>query len=132
MRTTDFERLHHLRAHGILATLFLGVAVALAGCGGGGGSNSGSSSGGLSLRAVWERSAQNAAASARFQAHAFQGSDALPPSVSTVEVRIVRGGIVELRRFVDPTQTREVVIDGLKTGPISVQVLGYDLRVCTA
>ena len=81
---------------------------------------------------MWERSAQSAAASSRFQPHAFQGSDTVPPSVSTVEVRIVRGSLVEVRRFVDPTQTREVVIDGLKTGAISVQVFGYDVAFARA
>jgi hypothetical protein len=49
----------------------------------------------------------------------------LPPSVSTVEVRVEHGDTT--RRLVDPAEMREVDIDGIPIGAAAIRVLGYDV-----
>jgi hypothetical protein len=87
-------------------------------CGGGSGGGS-SSSGSLTLQAVWERSATGSGAQ-------FEGGTEIPPSVQTVEVRIVSGGQT-FRELVDPEQTRSALITGVPTGDADVMVFGYDV-----
>ncbi len=91
-------------------------------CGGCGGSDivpNGAGTGSVSLRAVWEGNGGGAS---------FDGDSDVPAAVRTVEVRIAAGGRV-FREFVDPRLTRQVVIDGVPTGPAAVAVLGYDVHI---
>jgi hypothetical protein len=88
-------------------------------CGGGSGDGGSSPSGSLTLQAVWERPLNGGGAQ-------FEGGTEIPPSVQTVEVRIVGGG-QSFRQLVDPEQTRSVVITEVPTGDVDVSVFGYDV-----
>ncbi len=105
---------------GVVAGL-LGV---LAGCGGGG--TRGTSTGSVAVRASWERSSHGGGAAT--ERPPIPGErEPIPPSVSTVEVRVNVAGGQEIRTFADPRVTREVVIEDLRVGPAIIQVFGYDL-----
>ena len=98
-----------VRTTAVRAAIVLGLWGALAGCGSGG--TNGTATGGVALRATWELSPTS-----------------VPPSVMTVEVVVTpSGGAGGGPTFVDPSQTREVVIQNVFAGPATVQVFGYDL-----
>lgn len=99
---------------GLLSFLLLCCA-----CGGGSGGGGSSPSGSLTLQAVWERPSTGGGAQ-------FEGGTEIPPSVQTVEVRIVGGGQT-FRQLVDPEETRSVVITEVPTGDVDVTVFGYDV-----
>jgi YVTN family beta-propeller protein len=106
------RRRERSRSHGktaVRAAIVVGLLGVLAGCGGGGAG--GAATGGVALRATWELSP----------------TPAVPPSVSTVEVRVNASGGQVVRTFVDPRQTRDVVVQNLLVGPATVQVFGYAL-----
>jgi hypothetical protein len=97
------------------------VAVTLsAGCGGS--DDSGGRGGGVALHATWER--PNGPSGARLQS--FDGGSDIPAAVQTVEVRI-QGDDFLIQQFVDPTETREVLIENVPVGPATVAVFGYDM-----
>src|SRR5262245_8255542 len=106
--------------------VWFGLAALLFGCGGGGGDGGHATTGALTLRATWAASTTGGALVANARPPGCESREDVPPSVSTVEVRVGTGGTF-IRRFVDPTVTCEVVVDGLQPGAITVQVLGYDV-----
>lgn len=99
----------------------LGLLGFLAGCGGSGATST--STGGIALRITWEQASHNGNA----VAPGVQPQPPIPPSVSTVEVRVNTTGGQTVRSLVNPNATADVVIQNLRTGPATVQVFGYDL-----
>jgi len=113
----------HVRTTAFRAAIVLGLLAWLAGCGGGG--TSGTPTGAVALRATWEPSSHVRVAPRGVPAS--PSPQPIPPSVSTVEVRVTANGGQVVRTFVDPSETRSVVIQNLLAGPSTVQVFGYDL-----
>ena len=117
-----------VRSHVVPVAVRVSVVLSLvglsAGCGGGGAN--GTSTGAIALHATWEQSSHGGAAAARGLPHPVP-TQPVPPSVSTVEVRVNATGGQLVRSFVDPNETRDVVIQNLRAGPATIQVFGYDL-----
>ena len=109
----------HLGVAAFRAGIVLSMLSCVAGCGGGGAS--GPTTGAVAVHASWEPSSHNGAAAARSL------PPPIPPSVSTVEVRVNASDGKLVRRFADPSTTREVMIQNLRAGPATIQVFGYDL-----
>lgn len=108
----------------VRASIVLCLVGLIAGCGGGG--TSGTATGAVALHATWEQSSHGAIRSARSVPSPVP-TQPVPPSVSTVEVRVHAMGGQLVRTFVDPAETRDVVIQNLRAGPATLQVFGYDL-----
>jgi hypothetical protein len=106
-----------------LALVLLGPLLCL-GCGGGGGEAA--VPGTLSLRLVWETDVPVAANG--YSLRPFNGSEEVPPSVLTIEVRVTPSGQVPIRAFTDPA-VRVVTIDTVPAGNATVQVFGYDVPI---
>ena len=98
----------------------LWAVIVLGGCGGGDTAVDDHGTGSVSLRAAWEGSDGGGAG--------FDGDDEVPAAVQTVEVRIT-SGVQAFREFVDPRETRQVVLDGIPAGAATVHVFGYDVRI---
>ncbi len=122
-----------LRRRGLLRSHVVSVVVRasnvlclvglIAGCGGGG--TNGTATGAVALRATWEQSSHGVSAARRLPNPV--PTQPVPPSVSTVEVRVHAMGGQLVSSFVDPTETRDVVIQNLRAGPATLRVFGYDL-----
>ena len=80
------------------------------------------------MRALWERSTH----ASRLLRRSFEGTTTIPASVTTVEVRVTRAGTIQTRQFVNPLQTRDVVIAGLQPGAVDIAVFGYDVPFAAA
>jgi YVTN family beta-propeller protein len=114
----------HVEPVVLRAGVVLGLLSVLAGCGGGG--TSSGTTGAVALRATFEPSSHRATSAGRTSPRAVP-TEAVPPSVSTVEVRVNTAGGQVVRSFADPSETRQVVIQNLLAGSATVQVFGYDL-----
>jgi len=112
-----------VRTTALRAAIILGLLDVLAGCGGGG--TPGATTGAVALRAIWEPSSHVRVAPRGVPTS--PSTQPIPPSVSTVEVRVNASNGQVVRTFVDPSETRSVVVQNLLTGPATVQVFGYDL-----